>query len=137
MKIFIRTPYNYDTNLASDETGLNCLEPTMAQQQFKDECDINHILKTFGITGEIPQTDLKPLYGDFTGSLDYHHAQNQLIASQQAFMALDAKTRAYFDNSIANLMDFMENPNNREKAIELGLVNAPPSPLKEDAQLPT
>jgi len=135
--IFLRTAHNYDTNAASDHSGLSCPEPTMAQQQFKDECDINHILKTFGITGEIPQTDIKPIYGDFTGSLDYHNAQNQLIASQQAFMGLDANIRAYFNNSIEYLMDFMENPQNRDKAIELGLINAPPSPPKEDAQLPT
>ena len=49
---FLRTPYNYDVDKVSDETGLSCPEVTLAQQNFKDETDINYIVRQFGITGE-------------------------------------------------------------------------------------
>ena len=50
---FMRTPYNYDTDEVSVDSGLVCPEPTLAQQQFKDEADINLILERFGRTGEL------------------------------------------------------------------------------------
>jgi hypothetical protein len=38
-------------------------------------------------------------------------------------MALPANIRSRFDNDPAKLIDFMENPANREEAESLGLVN--------------
>ena len=40
---FLRTPYNYDTVAASNESGLGCEDPTLTQQQFAEESDINTI----------------------------------------------------------------------------------------------
>ena len=34
---FLRTPFNYDRDLASEESGLKCEDPSLTQQQFKDE----------------------------------------------------------------------------------------------------
>lgn len=51
---FLRTPYNYDMNAAGDESGLRCEDATRAQQQFKEESDINTIVARFGLTGEMP-----------------------------------------------------------------------------------
>ena len=61
--IFLRTPYNYDRDAASNESGLACEEPSLAQQHFKDECDINNILRQFNITGLLPESPLSPRYG--------------------------------------------------------------------------
>jgi hypothetical protein len=30
---FLRTPYNYDRDVVSDESGLACADPSLAQQQ--------------------------------------------------------------------------------------------------------
>lgn len=119
---FLKTPYNYDTNAASDESGLVCLEPTLAQQHFKDECDINFVLTNFGVEG-LAVSPLQPRYGDFTGVVDYHSALNAVIAAEDEFMALPANIRTRFDNDPAKLIDFIENPANREEAESLGLVN--------------
>jgi len=35
--VFVRNPYNYDMNKVSDETGLECKDPSLAQQHMKDE----------------------------------------------------------------------------------------------------
>nr|QJB18905.1 MAG: internal scaffolding protein [Microvirus sp.] len=121
-KTFLRTQYNYDTIAASNESGVACEEPSLAQQQFKDECDINNILKQFNITGQLPTSPLEPRYGDFTGIYDYHSALNSVIAAEDGFMALPADLRSRFLNDPANLIDFLSNESNRDEAIKLGLI---------------
>jgi len=121
--LFLRTPYNYDTIAASNESALACEEPTLAQQHFKDECDINHILRQFNVTGLLPENPLSPRYGDFTNIGDYHSALNAVIAAEDEFMALPAHIRARFDNDPANLIDFLDNESNKDEAITLGLLD--------------
>jgi phage internal scaffolding protein len=125
MKIpFLRTPYNYDRDIASNESGLECLDPTMAQQQFREECDINTIMERFGRTGELIAPVRMPQYGDFDGVNDYHSAMNAIVEAQSAFDSLPAKVRARFGNDPAEFLDFVYNEENREEAIRLGLVEA-------------
>jgi len=138
---FLRTPYNYDTNAASNESGVHCEDASLAQQHFKDECDINNILRQFNVTGLLPESPLSPRYGDFTGIGDYHTALNAVIAAEDGFMALPADLRARFQNDPAQLIDFLSNENNRSEAEKLGLVDRKievSDPVKtEEAQLPT
>lgn len=118
-----RAPFAYDSDAVSDETGLKCEDPTLAQQQFKDECDINNILERFGVTGELPSGVRQPQYGDFTGVFDYQSALNAVLAADEAFMAMPAQVRARFDNDPAKFVDFVADEANREEAVRLGLVN--------------
>jgi phage internal scaffolding protein len=120
---FLRTPYNYDTIAASNESGLACEEPSLAQQQFRDECDINSILKRFNITGELPNAPVSPKYGDFTGISDYKTALDQVMATEDEFFSLPAPIRARFNNDPAELINFLDNDENRQEAEKLGLVD--------------
>jgi phage internal scaffolding protein len=120
---FLRTPYNYDKDAASNESGLACEEPTLTQQHFKDETDINNILRQFNITGLLPENPLSPRYGDFTGIVDYQSALNAVIAAETEFEALPAQIRAAFNNNPEELINFLDNPDNKDKAIALGLVD--------------
>jgi len=131
---FLRTPYNYDVDKVSDETGLKCPELTLAQQNFKDECDINYIVRQFGLTGELPGKPLSPQYGDFTGVLDYHSAVNAVLAAQDDFMELPAQMRSRFNNDPAQLIEFLENSDNRPEAEALGLVEKAAAEVVEAAQ---
>lgn len=123
---FVRNPYNYDMALVSQETGLKCEDPSLAQQHMKDECDINVIVERFGVTGQLPVAPLEPTYGDFSGVSDYHSAMNAIRASEEAFMALPAKIRAKFDHDPNALLEFLQNETNRDEAIELGLIDGEP-----------
>ena len=120
---FLRTPYNYDRDAASNESGLACEEPTLTQQHFKDETDINNILRQFNITGLLPESPLSPRYGDFTGIVDYHSALNAVIAAQSDFDALPAQLRARFENDPENLINFLNDSSNYEEAVKLGLID--------------
>lgn len=120
--VFLRTPYNYDTMEASDASGLSCPEPTLAQQHAAEECDINTIVRRFGLTGELPQNVRAPQYGDFTAATDYHTAMNAVISAQASFNQLPAEVRSRFNNDAGLFVDFCSDPNNRAEAEKLGLV---------------
>jgi len=125
-KVFVRNPYNYDMALVSQETGLECKDPSLAQQHLKDECDINVIVERFGVTGQLPTTPLEPSYGDFSGVSDYHTALNAIKAADEAFMALPAKIRAKFDHDPNALLNYLQNEENRDEAIQIGLIDGKP-----------
>ena len=133
--IFVRSAFNYDMMEASDAAGLKC-DPAegRAQQQFKEECDINEIVRRFGITGEFPQDFKAPVSGDFTGVVDFQTAMNAVVAAEREFMSLPGELRARFDNSPQKLMHFMEDGRNLEEARRLGLVK--PAPGKDRAGVP-
>lgn len=120
--VFLRTPYNYDTMEASDASGLSCPEESLAQQHAKDECDINTIVRRFGLTGELPSGVRAPQYGDFTEATDYHTAMNAVISANHAFMQLPADIRARFNNDAGAFVDFCSDDKNREEAKALGLI---------------
>lgn len=125
---FVRSAYNYDVSSVSDETALCCDDPSLAQQNFAEECDINRIVETFTRTGQIEPTPLPPQFGDFTGIRDFHTALNSVLAAQEAFLELAPAVRSRFNNDPQNLINFLEDPANRDEAVELGLVPADLSP---------
>jgi phage internal scaffolding protein len=49
--------------------------------------------------------------------------QNNLIEAQNAFKTLPASIRAEFNNDPAQVIDFLNDPANRDKAIEIGLID--------------
>lgn len=126
--VFLRAPYNYDTDAASDESGLSCPEPTRAKQEFLEESDINTIVKRFGLTGQLPEGVRMPTYGDFTGLTDMHGAVDAIRLAQESFMTLPADIRARFDHNAARFVDFCSNASNRAEAESLGLVAPTPLP---------
>lgn len=124
---FFRTPYNYDTNAASDESATTCKDPSMAQQSSKEETDINTIVERFGLTGELPSGVRAPQYGDFTAVTDYHTALNAVAIANEAFDEMPWKIRARFHNDPENFVKFVADPANRDEAIKLGLIIPKPA----------
>lgn len=126
--IFLRTPYNYDTNKASDEAGLQCLDPSLTQQQFKEEADINTIVDRFLKSGVLPNPVNMPQYVDYEGVFDFQSAMNVVRQADENFMRLDSKVRSRFNNSPQEFLEFFANPDNAEEAIRLGLAIPPQAP---------
>lgn len=122
--VFLRTPYNYDRDAVSHETGTSCpAEEDMTQQQFKDECDINVILERFGVTGELPQNVRQPINADFIDAFDFQTAMTAITEAQTSFMEMPAKLRARFSNDPQQFIEYFQDPENRAEAEKLGLVN--------------
>lgn len=139
-KPFIRTPYNYDRNLASNLSGLDAsaaVNKGRTQQQFKEETDINTIVKRFGLTGQLPQNVKIPLGPDFIEATDYHQALNLMIEAEAGFMQLPADVRKRFDNDPGNFVAFVDDDKNREEAEKLGIVLPKPKAPAATAPAPT
>ena len=125
---FVRSPYNYDMDRVSRETGLVCLDPSRTKQEFKEECDINTILRRFGVTGHLPLTAVQPLAGDFTGINDYQEALNTVMAADANFLRLPSAIRERFNNDPRQFVDFCLDSGNIEAVRELGLAPRPVAP---------
>jgi phage internal scaffolding protein len=125
-KIFLRSLGNYDGDKVSVETGLVCEDPSLAQQQFKDECDINTILDRFNVTGQLPVSPLQPQFGDFSGIRDYQTALNAVLDAQESFDALPARIRERFANDPAAFVDFCLDVANRDEMKAMGLIEGAP-----------
>jgi len=119
--VFCRSAYNYDMDLASDKSGLACLDASLTQQQFKDEADINTIVDRFMKSGVMPTPTNMPQYVDYEGVFDFQSAMNAVRAADENFMRMDAKIRARFNNSPQEFLEFFGNPENTQEAIRLGL----------------
>lgn len=134
---FFRSPYNYDTDAASHEAGLLCEDESLAVQSERDDCDINTIVKRFGLTGTLPFGVRQPTYGDFTGVFDYQSALAAISAADDSFYEMPADVRSRFDNDPAKFVDFCSDPANLDEMRKLGLAVSPASPAVGDVSAPT
>ena len=113
--------------------GLEFTEPSMTEQHFKDECDINNIVAQYQATGVLPQGNREPLFGDFADfPQDLMSAQSYFDEAQARFMQLDAQLRKEFNNNPAELLAFIQNEANRDRAVELGLIDRPPTVQQQE-----
>lgn len=139
MKTLVRTKFNYPMEEHSTESGIFFAQPGeegfdgKTQQQFKEECDINTIVNSFLKTGELPENIKLPQYIDYEGIFDFRTAMETLMKAEEAFMELPAPLRAEFDNSPQNFLEFCNNPSNKDRMKELGLLKQeePPPPEPE------
>lgn len=99
-------------------------QPSMTKQSFKDESDINVIMRRFQRDGVLPLPKAEPRWEDFTSVDDYHASMNTVKAAEAAFADLPAYIRHAMGNSAENLLEFLSDEENREEAIELGLIPA-------------
>lgn len=120
---FVRSPYNYDRDQASQESGIETGTANGAKQSFKDECDINTIVERFGLGHELPQNSRVPEYGDFSNITTFQEAMNATAAVREEFDKLPANIRSKFGNDPALYVDFCLDENNREELRKLGLLN--------------
>lgn len=93
------------------------------EQHHKKECDVNEIIKKYDRDGIITHVSrFEGRFGDMTGA-DFKAMQDKVANAKSMFSALPADVRKFFANQPSNLLEFMEDPNNRDKAIELGLID--------------
>jgi len=125
-RVSVRSAYNYDPKLASDDCALYCPdEENKTQQHFKEDCDINTIIKRFGLGVALPTTFKAPMAGDFSDVGDFQSAMNAVKEAETAFMQMPAALRKRFDHNPQNLLGFLEHDGNREEAMTLGLIPRP------------
>jgi len=140
---FVRSPYNYDLDAASDEAGLACLDTSLTQQNFKSDCDINVIMRKYSNLHEIPAGVQIPQYADFDQIYDFHSAANAVARARESFDMLPAPVRSRFQNDPGAFVDFALEPKNFDALCDMGLAKkplnldpGPPSPNPAPAPAP-
>jgi len=118
----VKNPITYDRDKNSALSTMRFSKPSLTKQSFRDECDINNILRQFNVTGQLPAGSVQPQYGDFSGITDYQSALNAVMAAQDSFLELPAKVRAKFDNDPAVFLDFVSDEANKDEMKALGLL---------------
>lgn len=106
---------------------------SLTQQSHAVDCDLNVLLKRFGVAkdGVIPVLPYPvEAFGEET-ELDLREALDMVRDAQAHFAALPSALRSRFDNSPAKLWDFVNNPANADEAIKLGLLKRDVPPVSE------
>lgn len=100
-------------------------DPGVTQQHFKEEANINSIMRKYERTGVLVEPGVRmsraPQFGIFE-NLDFHECQNKVALAKEAFMALPSRIRSRFANDPGRLLAFLGDEENRAEAIKLGLV---------------
>jgi phage internal scaffolding protein len=109
--------------------------PTRTHQSFKDECDINGIVKKAQSTGVLPSLIKEnPQYGDFSDPLDYQQSLNVIIRANEQFDALPSHVRARFANDPQNFLMFTADPKNLPEMVKMGLATYIPNDSNDTDQ---
>lgn len=113
----------YDFRARSNASMKSFSVKSRTKQNFKDQCDINNIIKKYRKNGVNPFVVTESArYGDYSEVPSYQDSLNFIISADEAFMKLDPRIRARFQNNPGLLIDFCADPNNREEAVKLGLI---------------
>lgn len=102
---------------------LECKDKSLTVQAAANECDINQIIEKFERTGLMTHvSDRVAKYGDFSEVVDYQTALNMVHRAEEMFMELPVKLRNRFENDPLKMVEFLQDPQNAQEAVELGLV---------------
>lgn len=95
---------------------------TMTEQQWKDTCDVNKIIRKYDKTGLIVHVSkFNAEFGDVSG-LDFKASVDKIVKIRQEFDAMPSEIRKRFKNDPGEMLAFMSDSNNREEAIKIGLI---------------
>lgn len=102
--------------------------PGRTKQSFKDECDINRIMARYHATGVLDFVEKREAqFADVT-DVDFLSAMQLVSDAQSAFADLPSSIRDRFENDPSRLLAFVNDSNNLQEAIELGLAVSQPAP---------
>ena len=98
-----------------------------AQQQFKDDTDINVIIKRM-MRDSFDFSELTGEYGDAMNAIAPQTLLDAMLtvqAGEDMFAALPSAVRNEFNNSPSAFLEFVQDGNNAQRAAELGIGLAP------------
>lgn len=110
-------------------------QPSLTKQSFAKDTNINSIMSRYEKTGLITHTQKNSAsYGDFSETNSYQESLNQIMLAQNMFDSLPATIRKQFENEPILFLEFCENPDNKQKMIDMGLLDKPDIPVQPEQQ---
>lgn len=124
----------YTGELVNHRTGEVFTPPSRTKQSFVQECDINNIIKSFKVTGQIRHMNERAaqgVYADLPDPIEFQDALHAVKEAQASFATLPAAVRSRFQNDPQSFLSFMADPANQDEIIKMGLATdtrPPPTP---------
>ena len=107
---------------------------SMTKQSFKAECDINLIIKKHDSTGLLTHVrNMEPSYGEVSGD-DFRESMEKVLNAERAFGELPSAIRKEFQNDPALFLDFVHDPENQDRMVEMGLAEYTPEEKQKRAE---
>ncbi len=107
-------------------SGLVC-GPSMTQQHFQQEVNINDIVKRYTELGQIPMAKSQAEFG-YASSQTFTEAAFTVTSAKREFGKLPSEVRKHFDNDVATYLDAASDPDQRKVFEDFGLLE----PLKQE-----
>ncbi len=95
--------------------------PSRTKQSFRAESEIENIMARYVKTGIIDHLSRFGAEYGFASSVSFHEAMNVVSKAEQMFDALPAAVRQRFSSDPGEFLEFVQNPENQEEMIKLGL----------------
>lgn len=124
--IIKKADYDPQTGVTRYRPKLDCSDsPSMTQQHFKEEVNVNNIVRKFSETGQLPIAQTQAQYGD-ASELSYFDAMCLVTKAKEEFLQLPSKVRRHFENDPALYLDATGDVSRRAELVELGLIDDRP-----------
>lgn len=104
---------------------------SLTKQSFREEADINEIIRRFDKNGMVNINLREGFFGDVSNIRDYKEASDLVLEADRLFMGMSAEIRNRFQNDPAQMIAFLDDPKNLDEAVKLGICNPKP-PKVED-----
>lgn len=127
--------YGYFDDVPHKEI-LNTGSESKVQHHQAETCDMKVILNKFLKTGDpVHLNQRQKRYLDCTLAQDYDQSLQTVIDAQEAFYSLPSKVRERFHNDPKEMLEFVNNKDNLDEAIELGLAERKPNESSSQGDL--
>lgn len=123
-------PGNWPSQVNSDSSG----SPSLTQQSFAQEADINYIIGKYNLGQFLANPDMLSYRDsvlasawDVSGAVtSYQDCLNKIIGARNVFAELPADIRARFNNDPQEMIAWLQDAGNAEEAVALGIVSTAP-----------
>lgn len=124
-------PVLYSFYTPHDPVQLDCGTELITKQEFKDECDINNILRQFTLTGIIEHINKSEAsFVDLPDMSDFQSSLAIISEAEAAFASLPSKVRDRYQNDPAVFLGALADPSQKEFLTEVGVFQSPAKPVE-------
>lgn len=96
--------------------------PSMTKQEFKNDVNMNSIMKRYRSTGILPVSNAKAVFGDFSKVYDYQTAVQKVMEIDEEFLKLPSHVRERYGNNPDMFMQAISNHQGLQALINEGII---------------